>query len=941
MEQAAPSARIFRFGLFEADVARAHLNRNGMRIKIQDQPFRVLVFLLERPGEIVSREELRQKLWPDGTFVDFDGSLNVILKKLRAAIDDDSDNPRFIETVPRRGYRFIAPVTLVGGSAPTTSEAATPSPSAAVLGASTSKPYPLYIGVAVLVLVAGSFGLYKWRDNRSSNPSNNASAATPAVAMRKSVAVLGFSNTSGQPSDAWMSTALAEMLSTELGGGEKLRLVSGEDVANLRLSSPWSQTGSLDQATTSRIGVALNTDLLVLGSFTTVGKPERGQLRVDARLQDARTGEILTEIAEIGATEDLFRMVSRIGGKLRDRIGVPRMEDAEEVSAIAALPANPEASRFYSLGLAKLREYDYGAAQGLFKQAIAAEPKFPLAHSMLSRADIFLGYDEQAKSEAKRGLDLAEKLSRVQKMEVEASYYHAIADRGKAAEIYKVLFDLFPDSIDYGLQLAKLQTESYHTDEALETLRKLRQLPAPARDHPGIDLREGFIQLRKNPEAADKLYHSAAEKALAQGKKLIYAKAEENICSMNRQRLASPPECQQAYETFLGAGNRNEAAATLQIMAETQRLTGHEPEAIPLYEQAIRVHKEVGNHESIGVALNNLALIYEDQGQWARAEAAYRDAQQNFRSVNDRINTFITIANIADIVVMRGKLQKAEAMYRESWELADTAKTAHDEYAHIQHASLLLLQGKAEEAKTEIHSQIDSLRSWGGDPYMLATALSVLGDIQKAAGELDAARKNYEEGLELLKKANAPTGTLQQSVADIWVLQGNTANAETTLREVIKKFEIDKNKGEELAGYQSLCRALLAQGKLKESGEAISQAAHLLDLQEFPVMSLPVELLQARVRAASAISTGADLTLAERDLRSIAQRASQIGDYLVEVEAKVALGELEMRTTPKVGRVHLTSLVRDARDHGFALYAKQAEATLAKPADLAQTRVTP
>src|SRR5947209_7663226 len=111
MERTVVSANIFRFGLFQADAAGGTLMRNGVRIKLQDQPFRVLLILLERQGEIVTREELRQKLWAEGTFVDFDGSLNVILKKLRAAINDDSDNPRFIETVPRRGYRFIAPVS--------------------------------------------------------------------------------------------------------------------------------------------------------------------------------------------------------------------------------------------------------------------------------------------------------------------------------------------------------------------------------------------------------------------------------------------------------------------------------------------------------------------------------------------------------------------------------------------------------------------------------------------------------------------------------------------------------------------------------------------------------------------------------------------------------------------------------------------------------------
>src|SRR5271157_3985220 len=92
MEQLAPSARIFRFGRFEADAARGTLSRGGLRVRLQEQPFRVLIWLLERPGEILTREDLRQQLWPEGTYVDFDGGLNVILKKLRAALDDDSDN---------------------------------------------------------------------------------------------------------------------------------------------------------------------------------------------------------------------------------------------------------------------------------------------------------------------------------------------------------------------------------------------------------------------------------------------------------------------------------------------------------------------------------------------------------------------------------------------------------------------------------------------------------------------------------------------------------------------------------------------------------------------------------------------------------------------------------------------------------------------------------
>lgn len=104
--------RLYRFGLFEADLVLGTLVRQGVLVKLQEQPFRILALLLESSGEILSRDELRKNIWPDGTYVDFDGSLNTALMKLRAALNDSADNPRFIETVPRKGYRFIAPVEL-------------------------------------------------------------------------------------------------------------------------------------------------------------------------------------------------------------------------------------------------------------------------------------------------------------------------------------------------------------------------------------------------------------------------------------------------------------------------------------------------------------------------------------------------------------------------------------------------------------------------------------------------------------------------------------------------------------------------------------------------------------------------------------------------------------------------------------------------------------
>jgi len=117
VEHRVDSKLAVRFGLYEVNLLHGVLSRQGVRLKIQEQPFRILALLLQRPGEIVTREELQQSLWPEGTHVNFDGSLNAALKKLRAAIQDDAENPRFIETVPRQGYRFLAPVHSVNGSA--------------------------------------------------------------------------------------------------------------------------------------------------------------------------------------------------------------------------------------------------------------------------------------------------------------------------------------------------------------------------------------------------------------------------------------------------------------------------------------------------------------------------------------------------------------------------------------------------------------------------------------------------------------------------------------------------------------------------------------------------------------------------------------------------------------------------------------------------------
>jgi len=135
------NSRITRFGVFELDLSAGELRKNGVKVRLQEQPFQVLAVLLERAGEVVSREELRQKLWPSDTFVDFDHSVNTAINKVREVLGDSASVPRYVETLPRRGYRFIAPVQTEAAQTET-AQTGTPPANAAPVSAPSAKPAP-------------------------------------------------------------------------------------------------------------------------------------------------------------------------------------------------------------------------------------------------------------------------------------------------------------------------------------------------------------------------------------------------------------------------------------------------------------------------------------------------------------------------------------------------------------------------------------------------------------------------------------------------------------------------------------------------------------------------------------------------------------------------------------------------------------------------------
>src|SRR5262245_51749333 len=272
-------ARGVRFGPFEADLHSGELRKHGRRIKLQDQPFQVLALLLERPGEVVTREELRQKLWPADTFVDFDVGLNTAIKRLRDALGDTAESPRYVETLPRRGYRFIAPVAEVLASVNRASSSPNAVSVAGLPGSlkseatalppalpetetkrikTTRRPYALALGgliagaLLVLLAIAVGLNLGGWRQR----------LLTRADAGRiPSIAVLPFKNLSSEPASDYFSDGLTDEII------HNLSIIDG-----LQVRSRTSSFAFKDKPRNiHEVGVELGVNLVLEGSVLRSG----------------------------------------------------------------------------------------------------------------------------------------------------------------------------------------------------------------------------------------------------------------------------------------------------------------------------------------------------------------------------------------------------------------------------------------------------------------------------------------------------------------------------------------------------------------------------------------------------------------------------------------------------------------------------------------------
>ena len=501
--EATDRTRRTRFDAFEVDLRTGEVRKHGIRLKLHRQPFQVLSLLLEHPGDMVTREELRQKLWPGDTFVDFDTGLNSAVKKLRDALCDSAEEPRYIETLPRRGYRFIAQVQNGDSStavAPVESLAVIPlrpNPNETELraerpadrevdvrptGTSRARPWLVLGCVAALALMAVTSVMLRGHTGHTSQT------------KIRSLAVLPLSNLSGDPTQEYLADEMTEELCGRLARIHDLRVISRTSVMRFKgtkLSVP-------------EIARTLGVDALVEGSVIRQGN----RIRVHAQLIRASTDEHLWADEYDGELGDVLTLESEVAQSIARRVEV-KVTGEERARLVAAHHVSPEVYESYLKaeaqfgGSASQTELERSIAY--FEETIGKDPNFAPAYVGLAKAYERLGSvlggappketHPKMMSAARKAIELDPDLAEPHVLLAEV--YQKQWQWSDAEAEFKRALELNSNDAGAHVGYAKWLLCQGRTDEALEWVQRARELDplggAGITPVGGVAITNGFI----------------------------------------------------------------------------------------------------------------------------------------------------------------------------------------------------------------------------------------------------------------------------------------------------------------------------------------------------------------------------------------------------------------------------------------------------------------
>ncbi len=670
----------------------------------------------------------------------------------------------------------------------------------------------LALPAAVLFLVAALLAFWIPRRHRESGKS-----------ARPSLAILGFQNLSPNKSESWVDTALAEMLTTELASNERVRLVPLETINQVKRDLSLSDASSYAADQLKKLRFNLNVDYFLVGSFLASGETDHG-LRVYLRLLDSRSGQIVAAASEQGSPGELPAMVYQVTDELSRRGGWGEMASSKSNGALDSF-SNPTAAKLYAQAMVLSRNFDVPGARDLLKQAVAADPRSPLAHSAYGAILATLGFDDKARAEAKLAFESSDSLPREQRLLIEARYHAAEHDWPRAIANYRSLWDLFSDNPDYGLLLARAQYAAGKPKEALATIAALRRRMEASVADPRIDLTEArTAALQSDFQTMLRAASAAAMTAQRLNARTLMAEAEQvrgdafyNIDRLD-EAMASYRSSEQLDREL---GDDFGLASILLREGRIHWKQGDYSSSTQYDKKALILFRNIGNHSAIPTVLNNMALNLNQLGDRDGALKLLEQSLAVFRDLGDRPGVMFTLNNCGNLLRRLNRPEEARRNFEESLaiasQLSDHLQVAR---SNVTLASLDLDEGNVIPAGERLDR---ALATASASDNLRMVILQHMGDVLRARGDLKGAEKVSLDSLALSVKLKADqfSADTRLTLADIAVEKGDLPAARKLFAAASAFYVSNKQKSELLEAALVEARIHFAAGETAEGRKTI------------------------------------------------------------------------------------------------------------------------
>lgn len=731
----------YRFATFEVDVRSGELRKQGVRVRIQEQPFRLLTLLLQRPGEVLTREELRREIWQSDTFIDFDKGLNTSVNRLREALGDSADNPRFVETIPKRGYRFIAPVT-------TTENSSVLSATAKVV--KNSRKFVMLGAAAILVLgiVVGSGWPFRlWRPRR--------------LNAKDMIVLADFMNNTGDPV---FDGALRQGLAVQLEQSPFLGLVSEEQVQQTLRMMKQPADARLTPEIAWEICQRTNSTIVLDGSISQVGSRYELILRAFGCLNGDHVTSTEAEATDkTHVLEALDKASSDIRRKLGESLSsVQKFDTPLEQASTSSL----DALRAYSLGYrAVTARGDSAAAKPFFQQAVALDPNFAMAHVLLGTSYWNLGENALASDSIRRAFELRAGVSEHERLRIETEYRCLVTcDLLKAQRALEVWEQTYPRDWSPRNRLGLSYLVLGQQEQALAAFREALNLYP----HSGLirgNLIYSYIALNRLSEA-----HAAIEQAKADN-------PDAPGLRVNLYRLAFLENNQKAMQEQVdfSVGKPGLEDEMLWSQAETAAYSGQFQKARSYYREAMASAARSDEKET--------AAAYETNAALTGALFGYR---QRLPIISVSLATGPDILyQRALILFLTGDLARASSSIKELEKRSPEDTVVQFLYLPVLRAQVALSHHDAPKALEELQAATPYELSAGSHPvYFRGLAYLIEHDGDRAAAEF---RKILDHpGIVL----NSPISALARlQLGRALVMSGNTTKARSVYQEFFAQWQ--------------------------------------------------------------------------------------------------------------------------------------------------------